>query len=179
MWAYNNGKIDGVYNKAKMVERIEGKWKGKGKKAKFTAADIDNAKSALNDLKYLMGARKYMRSPGIARIFKEQKVRMGDIIGKIDVELAKNPKNWGTFGKQPAWKPQQLEKFWDEYMDERFFIANQRTNHDMDTYLTLLDRIWTVPTTAADQNRKDFYALIKKVKQEWANEKRAAWKKPW
>jgi hypothetical protein len=178
MWKYKEGKI-GVYARDKKIREIEGKTTGRDPNKIKQAAEIDKAKEALLDLKYLIGARKYMRNPAIAAIFKEQKVRMGNILGKLDTELPKHAREHNTFGTLDTWKPQQLKKFWDQYMDERFNIAVLRTNHDMDTYLALLRKEWAVPANHPDQSQRAFFGLIKKIELEWKREKAIKWTAPW
>ena len=179
MWAYKLGAIGGIYDKQKKIIEIKGKSTRKDPNKIKTAAKIDTAKEALLDLKYLMGARKYMRNPAIAAIFKEQKLRMGNILGKLDTELPKHAREYKTFGTVDAWKPQQLKRFWDQYMDERFNIAVLRTNHDMDTFLALLREVWAVPANHPDPSQRAFFGLIKKVELEWKREKAIAWTAPW
>jgi hypothetical protein len=77
MWIMKAAKDAGIYDDKKMRDRIEGKSTGKGSKKLKAPAEINDARIALNDLKYLMGARKYMRSPSVKVIFARQKRRIG------------------------------------------------------------------------------------------------------
>jgi hypothetical protein len=181
MWNYNEGKVGGVYSVASLNALIIGKHSGTGPRRRWTAANINSVNAALNKLRYLIGARIYMRNPAIAEIFKKQKERMGDIIGKIDMELPYHPRVKKGVGKLPAWKSHNLKNLWNQYMDERFRVANQRINHDMDTYLKLLFSEWQVaPIGPSDgKEKRELYASIQKVESEWKKEKRIAWVKPW
>ncbi|KAJ4298083.1 hypothetical protein N0V90_005982 [Kalmusia sp. IMI 367209] len=180
MWKYKGAKDStaGVYDGDDLEDRIKGPMKGRGPNRQRQAKQLDQAKTALLDLKYLMGARSYMRQPVIADIFSKQKNRIGEILDKLDKELPKHRKIARSVEFE-LWKPQQLKSFWDEYMDERFNLANLRVNHDMDTYLAMLKKEWAVPAGSRDQNLKGFYNLITKVEKQWHQEKRRAWKKPW
>jgi hypothetical protein len=75
---------------------------GQGRKNKKTL-NIDKAKSALLELKHLMGARKYMNSKEVQAIFKKQKIRMGKMLDILDTEMANHP-----VANYNAWQPQQL-----------------------------------------------------------------------
>jgi hypothetical protein len=63
-------------------------------------------------------------------------------------------------------------------MDEKFATAKAWTNGDMDGYLAMLEKFWT-PVKDKDQNHKDFFANIEKIKKEWTLEKRRPWVAPW
>ena len=133
----------------------------------------------LLDLKYLMGVRAYMRDSAIEAIFKKQKERIGDMLDVLDAEVVKHQRvNPKTDEKYGAWTPQKLKALWDEYMNERFRIAKARIEHDMDTFLALLEKEWT-KTKDSDANEIAFDGLIDKVKKEWMKEKAHAWTKPW
>jgi hypothetical protein len=158
----------GIYGKDKITTEIAGKGRGKNK-----TLNIDTAKSALLKLKHLMGARKYMVSKEIQAILKKQKVRMGKMLERLDVEMVNHPR-----ANYNAWQPQQLGSLWDKYMDQKFAEAKARTNRDMDTYLAMLVELWS-PRKNQDQNHKEFFANIEHVKKEWTFEKRRPWVAPW
>ncbi|KAF2449582.1 hypothetical protein P171DRAFT_480661 [Karstenula rhodostoma CBS 690.94] len=143
MWAYKAADEDsGIFStKSKRLE-IEG-----GPRRR---KNIDTTKESYVDLKNLLGARKYMRNPDIAKILK----------------------------KQDAWVSQGMGALWKEYMDERFRIAHARTEKDMDTYIKMLRNAWSRgPTT--DPAQKAFAQQIGKLNSEWMKEKRNPWRKPW
>ena len=130
-----------------MYKRITGGSKAsQGKANKRDAAALDQAKVALLRLKFLMGARMYMRSPQVHAIFKIQKERIGEVLGKLDTGLPKNPRVSDLETKKYApWEKQGLKALWDEYMNDRFKKATTRLNNDMETYLELLEKHWGVP----------------------------------
>jgi hypothetical protein len=63
-------------------------------------------------------------------------------------------------------------------MDEKFTEAVKRTNHDMDTYLRLMEKEWNAKPNA-EQDEKAFKTAIAKMKLEWTKEKRNDWTTPW
>lgn len=158
----------GIYDQARLTRNI----KGRGSRNKKTL-NIDTAKSALLELKHLTGARKYMNSKEIQGILKKQKVRMGQMIERLDAEMANHPR--ANFN---AWQSQQLGSLWNKYMDQKFAEANARTDRDMDSFLAMLVQSWT-PVKNQDRNHKDFFANIEKVRKEWTLEKRRLWVAPW
>ncbi|KAF2706352.1 hypothetical protein K504DRAFT_536572 [Pleomassaria siparia CBS 279.74] len=163
MWAYKNGEEKGIFDEVKMTDKIKGKQRVRQKKP--APKYINEAKEALAILRSLLGARIYMRNPKIAALFKKQKERIGDVLDKLDQEMAKHP------GKLSAWQPQDLKALWDEYMDERFDYANRRTNGDMDKYLKMLTQEWGTV--------KELQQEVAKAQKAWDNEKRMKWVKPW
>jgi hypothetical protein len=178
MWSAKTGT--GIYGKTKIVGKIQGVMTGKGKKKTRNAAEIDQAKLALLDLKYLMGARKYMRSAHIQKIFKKQVDRIGDMLDKLDNEMPKHPKkNTKTNKVYGAWKPQGLKVFWLEYMAARFEMAKKRTNNDMDDYLALLKKEWAGTPVPTDKALKTFRDDITAIDRAWTKEKATKWVKPW
>ncbi|KAF1969577.1 hypothetical protein BU23DRAFT_238666 [Bimuria novae-zelandiae CBS 107.79] len=163
-WKNGNERLS-VFNRQSMIRNIAG--------TRRTRRDIDKAKERYLDLKYLLGARRCMRSPAIAAIMKEQVNRMGDILDKIDRELPSDPKD-----KNNPWVSQSMGALWKEYMEERFRIANSRTEKDMDEYFEELRDTWSKsPTTGLAT--KHFAQEIRKLHAEWMKEKRIPWKKPW
>jgi hypothetical protein len=107
-------------------------------KAAINSPDINRARVALIRLKWLMGARKYMKVSAIKTIFKKQKERIGTILDELDTELTKQPAAPGF----TAWKKQGLKAYWDAYMNEKFRTAKSRGEGDMDTYLTMMNLKW-------------------------------------
>jgi hypothetical protein len=182
VWAYKP-KTDltaGVYDTVKTTAAIQGKTVGRDPNKKLLPKEIDNAKEVLLDLKYLMGVRSYMRDTAIAKIFKKQKERIGDMLDALDKDM-KNHQRVNSKKKDEiygTWAPQQLKTLWDEYMNERFKIANKRITHDMDTFLALLEKEWAKKKDS-DPMEIAFDTLIDKVKKEWVKEKAQAWTSPW
>lgn len=120
-------------------------------------------------LKWAMGARKYQKDPLIARILGDQKKRIGTILGQIDTELPNH---------NPNWKPQDLEKRWNEYMDQHFLDAKARTDYTLNRYLPLLQNTWVKGKPGGASNNV-LLRGIKALQTEWKKEKRSKWDQPW
>ena len=120
-------------------------------------------------LKYVMGARKYHKDPLIARILGDQKRRIGTILGQIDTELPNH---------NPAWKTQDLEKRWNEYMDQHLIDAKARTDYTLNHYLPLLQNKWVKGKPGGASNN-ELLRRIKALQTEWKKEKRSKWERPW
>jgi hypothetical protein len=147
MWSYKGEKDSNgnLYSEETMREHITGrKTTIKGQNPEKVAGElVDGAKKALLKLKALLGARKYMREKKISTILKNQKEEIGKMLDAIDTELPKHPRTPTRGAKTFApWEKQDLGKYWTEYMNERFKIAETRTQNDMNTYLKLLDDTW-------------------------------------
>ncbi|KAF2704070.1 hypothetical protein K504DRAFT_170324 [Pleomassaria siparia CBS 279.74] len=198
MWSFKKtkDKTSGIYSETEMLKMIVGTSSGQSRNKAPIARQLDEAKEALMRLKHLMGARQYMRSPTIHAIFKVQKTRMGDTLDAIDRTLPKYPRMDPANPKRfLPWQCQGLKAYWDEYMDERFKIANKRTNKDMKEYLALLKKHWHVAPLPAsipgasssrsaspaspDPKRKDISDLVDKLERAWQEEERIQWIKPW
>jgi hypothetical protein len=95
-------------------------------KAEINSRNIVNARAALIRLKWLMGARSYMRHPDIEKIFKTQKERIGTVLEALDTSLESNP-----LPGLAVWKKQGLKAYWDSYTDEKFETATKRCENDM------------------------------------------------
>lgn len=136
-----------------------------------SSRNVDIGKELILDLRNLLGARKYMAHKTVAGILKRQKVRMGKTLQELDVAMT-------THAKQgfAAWQAQDLGRLWDEYMNEKFNAAKQRTERDMNRYLGLLATTWRAGTTPAE---KEVYADLMMLKKEWTREKTKPWMKPW
>jgi len=191
MWSYKDGDLDtGVFDEKKITNEITGEPQGKYKLPK----DVNNAKLAMQKLRGLMGARKYMRDENIAKIFGKQVSRalrgsdisetlannsapilqvnrMGDMIDKLDKALEQQTRTGRGTGTYTPWKRQQLKAFWDEYMNERFLVAKTRTFRDMDNYIALLNTHWGKNAPMRNE--------IAKLKAEWTKEKAIEWVRPW
>jgi hypothetical protein len=120
-------------------------------------------------LKWVMGARKYQKDPLIARLLGDQKKRIGTILGQIDTELPNH---------NPTWKPQDLEKRWNEYMDQHFLDAKARTDYTLNHYLPLLQNKWVKGKPGGASNN-ELLRGIKALQTEWKKEKRSKWDRPW
>lgn len=170
----------GVYDTVKTTAAIQGKTKGRDPNKTLLPKEIDKAKEVLLDLKYLMGVRAYMRDAAIAKIFKKQKERIGEMLDALDKQMQNHQRvnSKKTDDKYGTWAPQNLKTLCGEYMDERFTIASKRISNDMDTFLALLVKEWA-KTKTSDPMEIAFGTLIDKVKKEWVKEKAQAWKSPW
>lgn len=132
-----------------MYEYITGFAKNSRDIQKQDGKALDQAKLAYLRLKFLMGARMYMRMPQVHAIFKLQKERIGTMLEAIERELTKTNLRENDRKTIEPWKPQGLKALWDKYMNERFQKAQTRVNTDMDTYLALLEKHWGVKGQAS------------------------------
>lgn len=105
-------------------------------------ANIDDARQAYLKLKWIYGARQYLKDPHVKSIFKKQKERIGGVLDALDTEMENQPKTNSKGEQQDAWKKQGLKALWDEYMEEKFEMAEKRSKHDMDKYIRLLENVW-------------------------------------
>lgn len=152
----------------------------KGQPVQRTAPEIDAARKALMKLKYAMGVRKYLRNPKIAEIFEKQKIRMGDMLGKIDRELANHPReDRSTPSRFQAWQTRDLQKWWDEYMNEKFNTASGRLDNDMTKYLPMFDTEWLQRVSHAYPELTAFQRDIRDIMAAWKSEKATTWNAPW
>lgn len=141
---------------------------------------IDSARQAYFKLKWILGARLYLKNAEIKAIFKKQKERIGDVLDKLDTAMETKPKTNTKGVVMGAWKKQGLKALWDEYMDEKFATAKKRSENDMNKYIRLLEGKWsqTKDLDAAENDRLVFLLQIRKLKTAWATEK-SSWTAPW
>lgn len=142
---------------------------------------VDSARQAYFKLKWILGARMYLKNAEVKAIFKKQKERIGDVLDALDVAMETQPKKLKTTGAvMKSWKKQGLKALWDEYMDEKFAAAKKRSENDMDKYMRLLEGKWALQkdVDANENDRVLFFAQIKKLKTAWADEKKS-WTAPW
>lgn len=131
-------------------------------------------------LKYAKGVRRYLRNPKIAEILEKRKRRMGDILGEIDRELANYPRKYpSTPSRFRAWQTRGLQKWWDEYMNQKFNTASDRLDNDMTKYLPIFDTDWlqwvshAYPGLTAFQ--RDIRDIVTARKSEKATPRGALW----
>lgn len=153
MW--RNKETKGIYDDSKLTKYLNGTPK--------------DARVLALKLKYVMGARKYQKDPVIARHLGEQKKRIGTILGQIDTGLPK---------QNPAWQKQDLEKLWNQYMDQHFLDAKSRTDYTMNTWLPKLQNKWVKGKPGGASNDQ-LLRGIKAVQTEWRKEGASKWDKPW
>lgn len=140
---------------------------------------VDKAQTAALRLKWLMGARKYLRDPTIEKYFSLQEWRIGEILDGIDTALPHYPRA-ANFG---VWQRRGLKSLWDQYMDQKFATAVSRTMHTMDTNLKELERRY-VPGRRSNQpahGTLEYVVMVtvKALSTEWRKEKRSKWEAPW
>jgi hypothetical protein len=147
MWAYFKSPKLGVYSTTTSME-----WRGKGAARQkvpsrgisdlitghaakggvpMQPANINDAKIALLKLKWLMGARMYLRKAAVEAIFKKQVNRIGAVLAALDTEIENQVKKPKVGPAWAAWKKQGLKELWGEYMMEKFETAKSRCTHDM------------------------------------------------
>ncbi|KAI4607220.1 hypothetical protein J4E83_009676 [Alternaria metachromatica] len=194
-----SGENEDIVAEKKMKALI----KGRDKKLKLSVSD--QSRRAIQKMRPMIGALKYMQQDSIAEIFANQKNRIGAMIGYIDRELQKTPRRFADATKPKSqeyvidalpWQEQGLEKKWDAYMDNVFAVAKQRATDFMTVNLDRLKDEWEsskkteVPKNfkgdaqakqnekkKLEQTQKDMLALIKKTQDEW--DKVKDWAMPW
>jgi hypothetical protein len=169
------GKPDTIHTG--MTDLIVGtKAAGKVPQARPT---LDSAREAYFKLKWILGARLYLKNAEIKAIFKKQKERIGDVLDKLDTAMETKPKTNTKGVVMGAWKKQGLKALWDEYMEEKFATTKRRSDNEMNKYIRLLDGKWsrTAPE-AAENDRLVFLLQMKKLKTAWAAEE-DSWTAPW
>ena len=192
----NKGKYRQILDEDNMKALIE----GRTEESRYTSlSPSDQSRKAIQKLRPMIGALRYMQEDEVAKIFSNQKNRMGAMIGYIDRELHKTPREFGRGTAAVVarpWQEQGLEKKWDAYMDNVFAVAKQRATDFMDPHLASLKAEWesSKKTEVSDdfqgdsqakqtkkkeleQTKKDMLALIKKTKDEW--DKVKDWEMPW
>lgn len=154
---------------------------------------------AVQYLRAVIGVFKYMQEDEVAEIFAKEKNRMGDIIGYLDKEVAKIPRQvvnqYGIKVTYKPWVEDGLKIKWHKYMDEVFERAKDKGETFMNTWLDALDLEWNSQKKKDEfkinpkddratrdkkaQIEKDYRAmlgLLRKTRTEWGNVK--DWKKP-
>lgn len=98
-----------------------------------------NRNKVLERMRLLLGARTYLLEPKIAKIFKDQKERMGKIIDELDTEMEKHPyvRTDPATGNQvtfKAWKKQNLLNEWNAHMDTKWDAATAKFKKTIDKF---------------------------------------------
>ncbi|KAI4663275.1 uncharacterized protein J4E78_003686 [Alternaria triticimaculans] len=196
-------KKSGEYEDIVAERKMKALIKGRDKKLKLSVND--QSRRAIQKMRPMIGALKYMQQDSIAEIFANQKNRIGAMIGYIDRELQKTPRQFADATKPKSqedvidalpWQEQGLEKKWDAYMDNVFAVAKQRATDFMTVNLDRLKDEWEsskkteVPKNfkgdaqakrneknTLEKTQKDMLALIKKAQDEW--DKVKDWAMPW
>ncbi|KAI4684264.1 hypothetical protein J4E81_009144 [Alternaria sp. BMP 2799] len=196
-------KKSGEYEDIVAERKMKALIKGRDKKLKLSVND--QSRRAIQKMRPMIGALKYMQQDSIAEIFANQKNRIGAMIGYIDRELQKTPRQFADATKPKSqedvidalpWQEQGLEKKWDAYMDNVFAVAKQRATDFMTVNLDRLKDEWEsskkteVPKNfkgdaqakrneknTLEKTQKDMLVLIKKTQDEW--DKVKDWAMPW
>jgi hypothetical protein len=156
------------------------------------------ARTAIQNVRSVVGVFKYMQETDVAKIFKDEKIGMGAIIGGIDRILPQTPrqivrKNPRTFA---PWQTLGLETMWGDYMDQVFKTAKDKGTSFVDDNIKLLKAEYTSQSakdkakddpskTNAERNeiaewaqlRMEMDGYIVKLEAEWKKVKN--WVKPW
>ncbi|KAI4681353.1 uncharacterized protein J4E84_007589 [Alternaria hordeiaustralica] len=196
----NSGEYEDIVAKDRMQALIEGRTTERNYRS---LSPRDQSRLAIQRLRPMTGTFKYMQEDTIAKTFANQKNRIGAMIGHIDRELHRTPRQYvpTRFNnlKEPVdalpWQEQGLEDKWDAYMDNVVAVAKKRAADFMELHLDSLKAEWEsskktevskdfVGNAHAKENRKkeleqeqkDMLALIKKAGNEW--DKVKDWKKP-
>jgi hypothetical protein len=191
----NAGNDRQIVDKDDMKALIE----GRTTEQRYASLNVnEQSRVAIRKLRPMIGALKYMQEDNIAKIFANQKNRIGAMIGHIDRELHKTPRKYdsgtGAVDAHP-WQEQGLEDRWNVYMDSVFAVAKRRATEFMDLHLDSLEAEWKSPKktnefkddvkdiqATKDKKRKlketqeNMLALIEKTEDEWKKVK--DWKKP-
>ncbi|KAF1840458.1 uncharacterized protein K460DRAFT_296911 [Cucurbitaria berberidis CBS 394.84] len=132
----------------------------------------DSPRVAIQRIRSVVGAFKYMQEKEVVKIFKDEKVRIGVVIDGIDKNLPKTPRVSGT-KKYTPWKTLGLGAKWDRLKDEYTSQKAKDAAKDDDK------------KTPKERNeiaewaklREDIEKIIPKLEAEWNKAK--GWTKPW
>jgi hypothetical protein len=145
-----------------------------------------------------VGVFKYMQLTKVAKIFKDEKIRMGAIIDGIDRVLPQTPRRIvrGDARTFAPWQTLGLGTMWNDYMDGVFTTAKDKGTSFMDDNIKLLKKEYTsqdAKDKAVDDPKKtqaerleiaewaqlrlDIDGYIVKLEAEWDTVKN--WAKPW
>jgi hypothetical protein len=155
----------------------------------------DSPRAAIQRIRSIVGVFRYMQEPEIAKIFKDEKVRIGIVIDGIDKNVPKTPRIEGSTTYAP-WKTQGLGARWDTYMDKTFNLAKDKGTRFVEDNIKRLKEEYTsqkARDAAKDDPKKtpkerndivewaklrgDIDSIITKLEAEWNKAK--GWKKPW
>lgn len=152
-----------IYKPEKMAELIE--WSKPPKKGN----KVQDTREAIQRIRSVIGVFLYMKEPEIAKIFKEEKERIGKVLDAIDKELPKTPRIKGKVTFTP-WKPLGLGDRWDKYMDKVFKTAKDKGTEFVETNIERLKDEYTTP--AAKAKAEDKPNLSKKERDDRAERKK-------
>lgn len=104
-------------------------------------------------MRLLVGSIEYHRDPTIASYLRRQKERIGTMFRKLDTQyLPANPRvfNGVTY---TAWQSQDLERRWNEFMNNKFYLALTKNTKVFNTWLSVMQANWA--TQAHRDNAED------------------------
>jgi chitinase len=93
-------------------------------------------------MRELVGSLEYHRDPAIAALLRRQKERVGTMFHQLDTQyLPQNARvsNGVTF---TAWQPQGLERRWNEFMNNKFYLALTKTMKVLNSWLSVMQENW-------------------------------------
>jgi hypothetical protein len=131
------------------------------KEMKKLSDDVTTAQVAVLKLKWLIGARRYIKDPKVKEILKKQKERIGERLGQLDTKLQTHPKPG-----RDAWQHKDLENLWDKYMDKNFDTAVSRTAFEMDRGIKYLQAQHVTTKNNKAQKNDDLVGAIKTIASE-------------
>jgi hypothetical protein len=155
---------------------------------------------AIQSLRSVVGVFKYMQEPEVARIFRDEKVRIGAMIDGIDRTLPQNPRQIdgrpGGLRTFTPWQTLGLGAKWDTYMNDVFATARDKGISFLDDNIQRLNAEYTSqaardkaiddPSKSAAERaeiaawaalRRDIAGYITALETEWANVRN--WARPW
>ncbi|KAH4663962.1 hypothetical protein HBH70_213330 [Parastagonospora nodorum] len=175
-----------IYKENDMVKLI--KWS-------MNEPQVNSPREAIYRIRSVIGVFKYMQEPEIAKIFKDEKIRIGIVIDGIDKNLPKTPRVEDGITYVP-WTTLGLGVKWDNYMDEVFKNAKGKgTKFIEDNIQRLKDEYTTQKakdaakddTKKKDNDRKniaefrkareDIEKILVDLEKTWSESKN--WNKPW
>jgi hypothetical protein len=155
----------------------------------------DQPREAIQRIRSVIGAFKYMQEDEIKKIFVAEKTRIGAVLDGLDKSLPSHPRVIGT-KKFTPWKTLGMGAKWNKYMDDVFENAKKKGAKFVDDNIKLLkdeyqsndakDRAKdNAKKTQKERNeikewaklRQDIDDMIPKLEQAWKDAK--DWKKPW
>ena len=102
---------------------------------------VANARRILKAMRNLVGSIEYHRDPVIAGILRVQKERVGRMFGLIDQALTSRPTVVNGMPFAP-WQPQDLQGRWNQFMNQKFYLAQTKTTKVINDYLPRLQEVW-------------------------------------
>jgi len=141
--------------------------------------NIRTAEVAAMRLKWVMGARMYLKDPTIERYFSRQKWRIGEILHQIDTEMPNHQKTNDDGDTFQAWQPQGLRDLWDKYMDQKFATAKSRVDFTMNEYVKALEQRYAKGRPQAGTLQWNVQTTTKALATAWRKEGRSKWMAPW